>query len=209
MMERPRGPTVPSAHTIVRLREVNRSRVRANDRDHTHRMLIEHATLADARAVARIHVDAWRAAYASVLPADFLAALSVDERQTMWRESIAAGTPTLLVARDHGAVAGWLSVGPSRDGDAPAGRAEIWALYVDPGRWSTGTGRALWAHAGALLREQGCTTCSLWVFARNERALRFYRAAGFVQESPVAKTFELGGAAIEEVRFVARLSSVT
>jgi RimJ/RimL family protein N-acetyltransferase len=55
------------------------------------------------------------------------------------------------------------------------------------------------------LREQGCTTCSLWVFARNERALRFYRAAGFAQESPVAKTFELSGATIEEVRFVARL----
>ena len=43
---------------------------------------------------------------------------------------------------------------------------------------------------------------SLWVIDRNERARRFYCAAGFNVEAESEKEFELGGAKLREVRMV-------
>jgi ribosomal protein S18 acetylase RimI-like enzyme len=168
---------------------------------------IEHATIDDARAVAQIHVDAWRAAYASILPAGFLASLSVDEREGMWRAIIAAGEPELVVARDGAVVRGWINFGTCRDAGAGATDGEIWALYVAPDTWSTGAGFALWKQGKQRLVARGCTTCSLWVFPQNERALRFYRNAGFTPDPLPPKSFELGGATLQEVRYGCTLTS--
>lgn len=170
-------------------------------------MQIVPATLADARAVAQIHVDSWRAAYREILPADYLASLSVDQREALWRQAIASGEPVLLVAKggDGRDVLGWISFAACRDAGAPASQAEIWALYVAPDAWAMGVGRALWARARELMRAQGCTTCSLWVFAQNERAIRFYRSAGFAPAPVPEQTFELGGRALREACYVCRL----
>src|SRR5256885_574598 len=154
-------------------------------------MQVEYATADDAHTVAEIHINAWRVAYASILPAEYLASLSVVKREAMWRECIADGEPQLLVARHEDVVRGWLSFGACRDEDAPKSEAEIWALYVAPDAWSTGTGRLLWFRARELMQQQGFGTCSLWVFPQNERAIRFYRAAGFIADPAPPKTFEL------------------
>jgi hypothetical protein len=61
-------------------------------------MQIIHASPEDARVVAQIHVDSWREAYKSILPAEYLASLSVQKRQTWWEKCIADGKPELLVA---------------------------------------------------------------------------------------------------------------
>lgn len=174
-------------------------------------MQIIPATLADARAVAQIHVDSWRAAYREILPADYLASLSLDAREAMWRQAIAGGDTSLLVAKagdEGGDVAGWLSFAACRDAGAPATQAEIWALYVAPQAWATGIGRQLWARARGLMRDQGYTTCSLWVFPQNERAIRFYRAAGFEPGPLPEQTFELGGRQLREACYVCRLDDV-
>ena len=166
------------------------------------------ATLRDARAVAQIHVDSWRAAYRDLLSAGFLAELSVDAREAMWRDAIATGTPSLLVAKDDRgdeAVRGWLSFGACRDDGAPTSEAEVWALYVAPDSWAGGIGRALWQHARASMCEQGYRSCSLWVFAQNEGAIRFYRAVGFAPDARPHQTFELGGRQVAEARYVCRL----
>ena len=118
-------------------------------------MLIEPATADDARAVAQIHVDAWRAAYAGIFPDDYLAAQSVDARETMWRESIEKREPELLVARLDGRVIGWISFGTSRDEGAAAEGGEVWALYLDPRHVATGAGRALWLRARERLITRG------------------------------------------------------
>lgn len=164
-------------------------------------MDIDHATLADVPAVARIHVDGWRAAYSDILPADYLAAISVDEREVMWTRTVERGHPELLVARDGDTVLGWVLIGKSRDDNAPPTEAELWAIYVAPGRWSRGIGRQLWARARELLSAQGYSTCSLWVFPENEQAIRFYRSAGFVADDHAEKHLELGGRKCREVRY--------
>lgn len=168
-------------------------------------MQIVHATPEDARAIAEIHVAAWRAAYASILPAEYLASLSIDRREAMWRKCIAAGTSELLVAKDQNSLRGWLDFGPCRDEGASNTQAELRALYVSPSAWSTGTGRMLWLRARELMVRDGFASCCLWVFPQNDRAIKFYLAAGFVHDSTPAKDIELGGRPLLEVRFVSRL----
>ncbi len=168
-------------------------------------MNITHATPEDARQVAEIHVEAWRAAYAGIVPAGYLAALSVDKREAMWSACIAAGKPELLLAKADGTVTGWLSFGRCRDEGSADTQAEVWAIYVRPASWSSGTGRALWLRARELMRAQGFESCSLWVLARNERAIGFYRAAGFSHDGGASNTLEMGGAQLQEIRFVTQL----
>ena len=40
----------------------------------------------------------------------------------------------------------------------------------------------------------------MWVPLRNERALRFHELAGFKREMATAKTVEMGGVKVEEIR---------
>ena len=163
--------------------------------------LIEPALLADARRVAQIHVQAWQAAYVGIVPDEYLASLSVDKRETMWREAIDKGAPELLVARVDGGVAGWVSFDASRDKNAAQGCGEVWALYVDPGHWSGGVGRALLQRARQRLTERGLRSISLWVLAANVRAIRFYETAGFTLDAGSAQVFELGGRSVQELRY--------
>ncbi len=58
----------------------------------------------DAGAIARVHVDTWRTAYAGILPAAFLAGLSFAEREAMWSQALTADRPTtcMVVAETDG-----------------------------------------------------------------------------------------------------------
>lgn len=159
------------------------------------------ATAADAAEVARVHVASWRAAYAGIVAPATLAGLSVEARTAKWAESLAAGQSTVLVAKAGGSVAGWASFGACRDKGAPATEGEIWALYVDPAHWSRQVGCVLMQHALAQLQARGFVRCSLWVFPQNERAIRFYRKAGFAWDGRPPKTFELQGQTLQEVRY--------
>lgn len=162
--------------------------------------LISDAELSDCRAVAQIHVDAWRAAYGQIVNPDYLAALSVERRERMWREAVISGSPRLLVARDGLSVLGWIAHGPCRDADATGAQGEVWAIYVAPASWSLGVGRALLREALDRMSASGFGTASLWVMSGNARAIRFYRAAGFHVEADSEQEFELGEQRVKEVR---------
>lgn len=168
----------------------------------TAQITIAPATFAECRAVARIHVDAWRAAYAGFVDSRYLAELSIERREAMWQEAVRTGEPQLLVAKSAGRIAGWIALGACRDDDAPPRRGEIWALYIDPNTWSAGAGRALVAEALRRLANAGKDSASLWVMCANMRARRFYEAAGFVCEAQSEREFELGAQRIGEVRYV-------
>jgi L-amino acid N-acyltransferase YncA len=168
-------------------------------------MHIAPATLEDARQVAEIHVRTWQSAYQGILPAQYLASLSVEQREAMWRESIGKGVPELFVAKVEGAMVGWVAFGPCRDAGSPPDCAEVWAIYVAPASWSSGVGRRLWRRSQARMLEQGFKTVSAWAFTQNERAIKFYRAAGFAPDLSSVKEFELGGKPLQETRYARAL----
>jgi ribosomal protein S18 acetylase RimI-like enzyme len=110
-------------------------------------MIIRSARLEDALRIATIHVEAWRIAYRGIVPDEFLRALSVEQRHAVWQQNLEAGEALTWIAEDGDMAVGWISAARSRDDDAPQSTGEIWAVYVDPGHWSKGVGRALCAAA--------------------------------------------------------------
>ena len=155
----------------------------------------------DARAIAEIHVATWQATYADLMPADYLASISIEKRFAFWREAIEFSDPQLLVATDGEKIVGFVGFDRSRDTGSKSSTGEIWAMYVSPEHWGKGLGLALWDGAREGLKEEGCTHVTLWVLLKNERALRFYEdGAGFKREMPSLKTVAFGSVRLEEIR---------
>ena len=155
----------------------------------------------DAKSIAEIHVATWQAAYADLMPADYLASINVEKRFAFWREAIEFSDPQLLVAVDGEKIVGFVGFDRSRDAGSKSSTGEIWAMYVSPEHWGKGLGLALWDGARDGLKEEGCTQVTLWVLLKNERALRFYEdGAGFKREMPSLKTVAFGSVRLEEIR---------
>ena len=162
------------------------------------------ATVADADAIGRIQIETWTAAYADLLPRETIDAFDVSARQALWREGLGRpprpGSATFVAVVDT-QVVGFATVGASPSED---GTGELYAIYVDPSRWGTGAGRALIERAESSLRESGFPTALLWVLEGNERAERFYRAAGWTRDGEKVDDFQ--GATVTELRYRKRLS---
>jgi ribosomal protein S18 acetylase RimI-like enzyme len=108
-------------------------------------------------------------------------------------------------------IVGYASFGPERDvlhGSwpyqlTPAGlageTAELYAFYVHPGWWSTGSGRALMERVLRDTARSRFPEVVLWVLEKNARARRFYERAGFCPDGAVNVLVGLGG--VPEVRY--------
>ena len=70
--------------------------------------------------------------------------------------------------------------------------AELYALYVRPAWWSTGTGRALMDRVLARSARAGYSSITLWVLRDNRRARRFYERAGFAPDGATNVLTRLG-----------------
>ena len=158
------------------------------------------AAMGDAKAIAEIHAVAARAAYKDILPDEELSALAPATREAKWREAIEFSEPQVQVAVLGEEIVGFVGYDRSRDPKTPSTTGEIWAIYLKPEHWDKGAGVALWDAAREGLEEEGCTTVTIWVPLRNERAMRFHELAGFKREMKTAKTSMLSGVKIEEVR---------
>jgi len=155
----------------------------------------------DARTVAQIHIAAWRAAYRELMPADYLASLSVNERADMWTRSIIRGGPSrLAIAEVDGALAGFCSFGPTRD-ELPDDVAEIYAVNVAPERWRLGAGRALCEHALRQAAAREHKTMTLWVVKGNDPARRFYERLGYRPDGAERTNSQLVPIPFDEVRY--------
>jgi GNAT superfamily N-acetyltransferase len=158
--------------------------------------MIRLGTPADAEGVARVHVETWQAAYAHALPREQLEALSLEEaveRSRRW--------PPTFVAEHDGEILGFVSVGSSRDAGTDG---ELFAIYVHPQHWGTGTGRALIQAGEDELRRLGHHDVVLWVLDDNPRARRFYELAGWLPDG-AAREIHIFGFDVAEVRYAKRL----
>lgn len=142
-------------------------------------MQIRQATMADVAAIARVHVDSWRTTYKGLLPDDYLANLTYEQRESLWREILSkpVGHSLVYVAEDHaGNIVGFASGGPERSGD-PVYTGEVYAIYLLE-RWQgQGIGRQLTITLVRQLIQRGFTSLLIWVLADNP-SRRFYEALG-------------------------------
>lgn len=152
----------------------------------------------DAAAIAFVHVRSWQVAYRGLMPDHYLDGLRPEDRADRYNFAAQEGPhPRAVVAEDDGVLTGFCMKGPARH-DPRVG--ELYAIYVDPDRWSQGTGRCLMAESRRSLYEQGFTEAVLWVLEGNERAQQFYRADGWAADG-AQKTDEIWGVTVHEVRF--------
>lgn len=158
--------------------------------------MIRNATFDDASAIAAIHVHTWQAAYAGILPTDYLANLSLQKRTDFWRQQLTVSGSLVLVAVENDEVIGWASGGANRDPSANSG-AEVYAIYVLPEFWTRGIGRELMQKTEESFSPNSCIT--LWVLAQNQRAIRFYNKLGYKSDD-CKKTIQLGGVSLVEIR---------
>ncbi|MEU6658189.1 GNAT family N-acetyltransferase [Streptomyces sp. NPDC046821] len=164
-------------------------------------------TDADCEAVALIRVRGWQTAYAGLIPAAHLAALSVDADIAKRREMLARPDSPLvnLVAERAGEVVGWACHGPlRRDDELPPGDAELYAIYVRPDVISTGVGRALLDVTLDRCAAGGFGRIRLWVIEGNVSARRFYERAGFAPDG-ATDAYEVEGVDVPELRYAREL----
>jgi ribosomal protein S18 acetylase RimI-like enzyme len=167
------------------------------------------ATAADAEAIAQVHVATWQAAYAGLLPPDYLDAMpaTVGQRVDRRRSTLTAGGTTVLVvdADDTGtALAGFIDVGHSRDDDAADDVGELYAIYVDPEHWGQRIGGALHDAGLDALRAGDHQRATLWVLDTNQHAREFYERHGWSLDGSTMQQ-EIGGVTVTEVRYTTHL----
>jgi GNAT superfamily N-acetyltransferase len=142
--------------------------------------VIRDATVADAAAVAGIHVRAWQSAYRGMIDQAVLDGLSVAKRTSDWgtrlrlTRSHSVIPLTLVVERDE-ELLGFCNVA-RLDADA---EATIGALYLEPGHLRTGLGSTLLRSALDQLYTAGVDDVVLWVLEANDAARAFYEQFGF------------------------------
>jgi GNAT superfamily N-acetyltransferase len=105
----------------------------------------------------------------------------------------------LLLAEEDCAALGYTAFGSSRDGDAPPDVGEVWTFFVRPSAWRRGVGSALMSRALADLAGLGHHHATVWSFADNARANRFYEHHGFERDGEERR--EDAWARILEVRY--------
>jgi GNAT superfamily N-acetyltransferase len=151
------------------------------------------ATPADAAAIAAVQVETWRDAYAGMIAAHVLDALTVEALTARWETYF--GTPGVSVWV-VGGVAGFVCVGPPRDADVTEG-GEVYAIYVLPSAQRHGLGNALLSAAHAWLADRPGV---LWTLTANAPARAFYEARGWAWDG-TERGIDVGGDVVNEVRY--------
>jgi ribosomal protein S18 acetylase RimI-like enzyme len=148
-------------------------------------ILIVAAGPGDAKALAEVHVRAWRESYAGLLPADYLAQMNEQLYARRWRRQLLAPRPAemVLAAEARDGLVGY-SAARIRSGD---GASEVSTLYVIREAQKLGVGRRLLVGAARVLRSRGAGAVIVWVLNGNTAARGFYEHLGgvSVSERPV------------------------
>lgn len=147
-------------------------------------MPIREATVADARAIAEVHVEGWSWGYRGLIPDEVIDGLDVDVRERQWVEGFTERWREgdgCFVWEEEGRTQGFVAFGPAADEHAPPppDAGEVFSIYLRREAAGSGIGRALFETAERGLIDRGFPTAVLWVLETNRRARRFYEIAGW------------------------------
>jgi GNAT superfamily N-acetyltransferase len=141
--------------------------------------VIRRAGLADAAAIAAVHVASWRTTYPGIVAQDYIDRLSVDERTASWEARFrgdAENTRDTIVAETDGRIVGFASGGWIRE-PAPGFDAELYAIYLVKEAQGKGLGRRLVAEWASMALARGFESAVVRVLAANP-ACAFYERLG-------------------------------
>jgi L-amino acid N-acyltransferase YncA len=155
----------------------------------------------DARAIARVHVAAWQAAYRGILPDEMLEEMSVEEREATWTNILTAyaATHPVLAAEEFGVgLVGFGNAGPLRGEPVAGYGGEFKTLYVLPAFQRRGIGGRLLRGLAAELVARGHGAALAWVLADNPAGGFFAAMGGVVCAERVEEVEDM---ALEDVAY--------
>ncbi len=163
-------------------------------------MRVRPATPEDSTAIARVHVDSWKQAYADLVPKAHLAAQTYAHRAKQWAERLSNPDEesfTLVAESNSDGVIGFANAGAQRT-NLEEFDGELNALYLLPKMQRRGIGRWLFEWVNQELRKRDLGSFVAWVLAENP-ARAFYEAmGGYVVGS---QTVTIGGKDLQEVAY--------
>lgn len=145
---------------------------------------IREATVADAEALAKVHVACWRETYPGLIPDAIIDRLSVQDRTQRWHDMLghpdAYNRTAALLAACDGNVVGFGSYSDQHTAELQGMgfTGEIGAIYLLRQAQKRGLGLALMAAMARGLIEHGHEAASLWVLRENAQARSFYERLG-------------------------------
>ena len=157
---------------------------------------IRAATVQDAGAIARVHVESWQTTYAGIVPEAYLASLDVGQRAAAWQEWLGLDVD-VFVAEVAGGVVGCVGGGAIRE-PVEGFDAELFAIYLLREAQGRGIGMALLNRLAGSLKERGFGSMVAWVLEDNSSG-GFYSRSGGVRVA--SKAMELGGVMLPVVAY--------
>jgi GNAT superfamily N-acetyltransferase len=178
-------------------------------------VVIRAGSAADAAQIAEVQRDSWFGAYAGIIAGEIIDRVTALDGGARVRQSFRTRPWQRMIVAvpdgEDGGIVGYAAFGPETDvlgapwphplsTDGEERRvAELYALYVRPAWWSTGTGRALMERVLARSVAAGYSAVTLWVLRDNRRARRFYERAGFAPDGATNVLTGLGD--VRELRY--------
>jgi GNAT superfamily N-acetyltransferase len=164
---------------------------------------IRRASANDAETIARIVNEAWKTAYAGVVPPERLDALSGERKAAQLREGlIRFPEMRYYLFEADGAPVGAASLHPTHDADL-SGAAEFSFFYFLPSVWRRGYGTLLLGHLKSEAVSLGYSGLCCWVLEQNRRAIAFYESQDMPRDGK-RQTVTIG-VPLEVVRCVTHL----
>ncbi|MBG03887.1 MAG: GNAT family N-acetyltransferase [Rhodospirillaceae bacterium] len=139
-------------------------------------MNIRSARPDDADAIARIHVETWRDAYAGILPDRVLVNMSISREKGGWSGTLLNRERVYIAETENCGIVGFGSYGPQRLSNMKS-EGEVYTLYVSPDFQGRGFGSNLMASMFGALARDGRKSVIVWVL-RDNPSKYFYEAIG-------------------------------
>lgn len=154
----------------------------------------------DVQALAEVHLRAALHAYAGIFPPD-APKPTIDDHLDKWSRALADGDCVAFSGLLDGSVTGGVIASRRTE----PGKGNLRHLYVDPGAWGCGLGRALHDEVLGWCAGEGIATPDLWVLEANSRSRAMYERWGWRLVD--GDRFVNEGSKVQEVRY--RLARVT
>ena len=162
-------------------------------------MIIREANESDANGIARVHVDAWRTTYKTIVSDSYLASLNYEKRAERWRQIFALNDNhfTFVVETKENHIVGFASGGKNREPNENFA-GELYAIYLLENCQGQGTGKALVKATAQCFLQQEISSMLVWVLKENPfRAFYESLDGKYISE----KEIEIGNAALVEVAY--------
>jgi ribosomal protein S18 acetylase RimI-like enzyme len=139
---------------------------------------IRHACATDIPKISNVLAASWKAAYRDIVADDYLDTLKNDHWIDFLTSNMNGGCGVFAMVMESGQE----MIGAAILGKTEKERqASLMSLYLLPNKMGLGFGHSFYGEIERRLKSAGFSSCVVIVLKNNKRAIRFYKAHGFVE----------------------------